>query len=278
MGLAKLNRTPLRWLFWPAARRFAKMVCEFDRRVGTDTLALASHWLLTKMSGGLQVFGSTQVPSTGAVLILSNHPGMTDTVALFASLAARPDLMVIAMDRPFLRALPHVARHLIFVPDSEAGRLAVVRAGTRHLKQGGVLLTFPAGKIEADPAAFGMDMAVVTLKSWSTSHEVFARFVPHARLLPVIVSQVISHKALAHPLTRLRRRQQDKEMLAASLQVMFSTWHKLPVKVSFGMAVPASTAGAARVDSIVDQAAQLIASSCAPACATPEMPHVKPAH
>ena len=60
--------------------------------------------------------------------ILANHPGMTDTVALFTSLASRPDLRVIASDRPFLRALPNVARQLIFLPDEEdGGRMAVVR-------------------------------------------------------------------------------------------------------------------------------------------------------
>ena len=87
--------------------------------------------------------------------MLANHPGMTDTVALLAALAGRPDLRVIAGDRPFLRALPHVARSLILLPEGGGAHLPVLRAAIAHLQQGGALLTFPAGCIEPDPATFG---------------------------------------------------------------------------------------------------------------------------
>ena len=105
-GLARLQGTPLDRLFRPPARRFARMAHEFDRRVGAHGLSQGSAWLVAQMTAGLRTTGAEQVPAQGPVVILANHPGMTDTVALFSSLGFRPDLRVLALDRPFLRALP----------------------------------------------------------------------------------------------------------------------------------------------------------------------------
>ncbi|RZL04379.1 MAG: glycerol acyltransferase [Rubrivivax sp.] len=257
-GLAFLRRTPLRWLFWPAARRFAKLVHEFDNRVGEQGLAKGSEWLLLRMSGGLRVQGVDHLPATGPVFVLANHPGMTDTVALFVSLARRPDLRVIALDRPFLRALPHVARQLILLPEDEAGRWSVVRAGVKHLKQGGALLTFPAGEIEPDPGVFGRRAAIDSLKNWSDSHAVFGRLVPQTRIVPAIVSHVLSVRAQTNPLTRWRRTAQDREKLAAALQVMWSPYQKQVVKVAFGPQQTVPADGALAAQAAVDGARQVI--------------------
>lgn len=257
-GLGFLRRTPLRWLFWPAARRFARLVHEFDNRVGEQGLAKGSEWLLLRMTGGMRVQGLDQVPASGPVCVLANHPGMTDTVALFVSLARRPDLRVIAMDRPFLRALPNVARQLIFLPEDEAGRLSVVRAGVKHLKQGGALLTFPAGEIEPDPGAFGRRAAIESLNNWSDSHAVFGRLVPETPIVPAIVSHVVSARAQLNPLTRLRRTPEDREKLAAVLQVMWRPYQRQVVKVAFGSRQVVPADGASATQAIVDQARQVI--------------------
>lgn len=257
-GLAFLARTPLRWLFWPMARRFAHVVHEFDNRVGAHGLAQGSEWLLLRMSGGLRVQGQEHLPASGPVFVLANHPGMTDTVALFVSLARRPDLRVIALERPFLRALPNVARQLIFLPEDDAGRLAVVRAGVKHLKQGGALLTFPAGEIEPDPGAFGRRAATDSLKNWSDSHAVFGRLVPQTQVVPAIVSHVVSVGAQRNPLTRWRRTPQDREKFAAALQVMWRPYQKQVVKVAFGPPQPSLVDGASAAQAIVAHARQLI--------------------
>lgn len=239
MGLHRLRHTPARWLFWPAARRFARLMVEFDARVGAQGLAAGSAWLLQKMTGGLRVAGRVHVPATGPVFILSNHPGMADTIALFASLTARPDLRVIALERPFLQALPNVSRQMVYVPTNDAERMKVVRAGVKHLKQGGALLTFPAGEIEPDPAAFGVGAATATLQRWSESIELFARLAPHTSLIPTIVSHVVAPAALHHPLTRLRPTQRDKEKMAAALQVMWPPYQNRAARVAFGPPVSA---------------------------------------
>ncbi|MDM0011683.1 1-acyl-sn-glycerol-3-phosphate acyltransferase [Variovorax sp. J22P168] len=233
-GLLRLRHTPLRRLFRPAARRFALAAHEFDLRVGAEGLAPGSAWLVSRMTGGIVTSGAEHVPAEGPVVVLANHPGMVDTVALFTSLASRPELRVIASDRPFLRALPHVAQRLIFLPDEGGGRMAAMRAAARHLKDGGALLTFPAGEIEPDPATFGARRATDSLRNWSDSYALFARLVPGTRFVPALVSHVISPEAQRHPATLLRRTARDREKLAAALQVALPRYRRLVARVAFG--------------------------------------------
>ena len=236
-GLARWRYASLRHLVRPVARRFALTAHEFDNRVGRDGLAQGSTWLMQQMTAGLRTTGLAHIPAQGPLFILANHPGMTDTVALFASLASRPDLRVIALDRPFLRALPNVSRQLIFLPPEESGRLAVIREGARHLKNGGALLTFPAGDIEPDPAVSGSAQAMHSLRSWSDSYALFARLVPGTRFVPTAVSHVISPAAQRNPLTFLRRTRHGKARLAAALQVALPRYRELVPRVHF-MALP----------------------------------------
>ena len=243
-GLTGLRHTALQRLLWPFARRFALVAHEFDRLVGEQGLARGSSWLAHRMAAGAQVSGADQVPATGPAVILANHPGMTDAVALIASLASRPDLRVIALDRPFLRALPNVARQLILVPEHDAGRMGVLRAAVKHLTQGGALLTFPAGEIEPDPLTFGRRKALESVLRWSDSFVLFARLVPQTRFVPAIVSNVISPEAQGHVLTFLRRTAHDKRRLAAALQVALPRYRTMVARVAFGSSQQAR-AGAA---------------------------------
>jgi putative hemolysin len=271
LGLARWRLGPLRRLFRPAARRFAHIAAEFDRQVARHGLAEGSAWMVRRMAGGLDLRGLAQVPVRGPLCVLANHPGMTDTVALISALAVRPDLRVIALDRPFLRALPAVAPHLIFVPDGgEPGRLAVVRAGVAHLQRGGALLTFPAAHIEPDPAVFGAARARASLADWSPSFAVFARRVPGTVCIPALVSHVLSVAAQDNPLTRLRRQPVDREKLAAALQVSMARYQRGTVRVAFG-APPhdAERDSAALHAALLGEMARLIDADVAPALAAP---------
>ncbi len=267
IGLSLLRCTPLRRLLHPPARRFARIVHEFDTRVRDHGLAHGSAWLINRMSAGLLTSGLAHVPSKGPVFVLANHPGMTDAIALFASLAARPDLRVIALDRPFLRALPHVARQLIFLPEDAPGRLAAVRAAARHLKEGGALLSFPAGAIEPDPATFGACRATASLGRWSDSYTLFARLAPGTQFVPALVSHVISPAAQRHPLTLTRRTPHEREKLAAALQVTMPRYRDLVGRVRFGQAVcshPGDTPGSAQAlaTNVKARMQQLISETC----------------
>ena len=233
-GLAQLRRGRrlLRWLFRPAARHFAQTVAAFDEMVGERGLQTASEWILKRMTRRLEVAGRDNIPADGPVLVLANHPGMADTIGLFTSLP-RPDLRIIALARPFLHALPNVSRQLVFVP-TEGDRMPVVRAAARHLREGRAVLTCPAGEIEPDPAAHSVPEAVASLHRWSQSIGLFARLVPQTRIVPAIVSGVVSRAALRNSLTHLRRTRKDRERMAAALQVMIPAYQGTTVRVAFG--------------------------------------------
>lgn len=208
-------------VFHRAARRFASQVLAYDS--GVDRLGLRAGAVATLQSYNvsLRVVGASYLPDSGPLLLLSNHPGLTDTISLFASLP-RSDLRIVAAERPFLRALPATSRHLIYVPEASSNRLEVLRGIAAHLRGGGAVLTFPAGEIEPDPAS--MPGAVESLARWSDSIGFFARLVPETAIVPAFVSGVIARPSLRHPLTRLRRRQLDRERLAAALQLLVMTY------------------------------------------------------
>jgi hypothetical protein len=265
-GLMRLRHTPLQRLFWPYARRFALVAREFDHLVGEQGLARASAWLTRRMTAGAQVSGSDHIPPAGPAVILANHPGMTDTVALIGSLASRPDLRVIALDRPFLRALPNVTSRLILLPEHDVGRRGVLRAGVKHLEQGGAVLTFPAGEIDPDPATFGRRKAVDSVLRWSDSFLLFARRVPQTRFIPAIVSNVISPEAQRHVLTLLRRTSHDRQRVAAALQVAMPRYQKMVARVAFGPSQEVCTGGTDSLRSaILGEIREMIAVSAGPA-------------
>ncbi|PIV26783.1 MAG: glycerol acyltransferase, partial [Anaerolineae bacterium CG03_land_8_20_14_0_80_58_20] len=157
-----LART-LRGLFLRPARTFAVRMLDFDAAVGARGLPDASRLALPRYIRDLRVFGADLVPAS-AFLALSNHPGMADTLALFAALD-RPDLKIIALDRPFLMALPNTSKQLFYLKDDPAARMTLVRQVSAHLRAGGAALTFPAGEIEPDPNVY--PGALESLDNWT---------------------------------------------------------------------------------------------------------------
>jgi hypothetical protein len=177
----------------------------------------------------VRVFGLDRLPDS-PFLALSNHPGMTDTLALFAALN-RPDLKIIALDRPFLMALPNMSRQLFFVHDDPAARMKLVRQVSGHLRAGGSALTFPAGEIEPDPDVY--PGAVESLQKWTDSVGVFVRMAPETVILPVLVRNVIWEKIAKHPLLKIKKTREEREKLAAALQLLAMVmWDAKPVTVT----------------------------------------------
>ncbi|MGC8857061.1 MAG: lysophospholipid acyltransferase family protein [Anaerolineae bacterium] len=207
----------MRILFRAPARTFATQILEFDQAIAPAGLNSAALGILPHYIRSLRVFGADRVPAS-AFLALSNHPGMTDTLALFAALN-RPDLKIIALDRPFLKALPNVSRQLFYVTEDPARRMTLVRQVSAHLRAGGAVLTFPAGHIEPDPAVY--PGAVESLESWTDSVGVFLRLAPQTAVLPVLVRGVVWEKIARHPILRLAKtKKEEREKLAAALQLL----------------------------------------------------------
>ena len=205
----------LRLSFVRPARKFARIMLDFDDAVGMQGLAEASRLMLRKYVRDVRIF-SAPLPA-GPFLALSNHPGMADTLALFAALN-RHDLKIIAVDRPFLKSLTNTSQQLFYVTDDSNARMALVRQVSGHLRSGGAALTFPAGEIEPDPNTY--PGALDALSGWTDSVGVFVRMAPETAILPVLVRGVIWEKTARHALTRLKKTQEEREKLAAAFQLL----------------------------------------------------------
>ncbi len=219
----------LRWIFHQPAQTFAKIMLEFDSAIGKRGLIEAARLTEKRFVRDVRVFGLDRLPDS-PFLALSNHPGLTDTLALFAALN-RPDLKIIALDRPFLMALPNMSRQLFFVHDDPASRMKLVRQVSGHLRGGGSVLTFPAGEIEPDPDIY--PGAAESLSKWTDSVGVFVRMAPETVILPVLVRNVIWDKTANHPLLKIKKTREEREKFAAALQLLAMVmWDAKPVTVT----------------------------------------------
>ncbi len=240
----------LRRIFYRPARKFARQMLDFDALVGAVGLSAASTQTLRGYVKQVRVFGRGDIPESGPLLVLSNHPGMTDTLALFSALR-RPDLRIIAVRRPFLQSLAETAKNLFYVSDDPSERMSAVRRVSAHLKSGGAALTFPAGQIEPDPAVY--PGALESLDTWTASAGVFVRFVTETRILPVLVSGVLWDKAVHHPLTRLKKPGPEREKLGAAFQLLaqiLTGVHPVTVTVRVGRPLCAEEVGSTETAAI----------------------------
>ena len=224
------------WFFSVPARRITETIFQYDRLVGGEGLAAGSAWLLEQFARVVVV--GKPPPSYGPLLVVGNHPGMVDAMAICAQVP-RDDLRILAAERPILRLLPNVLTHLIFVPDDPQRRLSAIRATASHLRTGGSLLTFPGGNIEPDPALHSD--AANCLEYWSDSLDLLARLVPELTIVPAVTSGVISANALRHPLSRLYRTAKQREWVAATLQVMLPSYRDTQVTLRFGKPIHSTT-------------------------------------
>ncbi len=220
----------------PAVTRFAEVAATCDRLVAEEGLVAAARWTLSRLSTGLRVEGAEAMPPAGPVLIVANHPGSVDALALAAS-SGRDDLRILTWPMPFLEYLPHVEPHLISAPAEQARRAGAVREGIRHLQQGGALLLFAGGRLEPDPAT--MRGAEAELSRWSRSIELFLRAVPEATVVPAIVSGVLAQRYVRHPVTWLRRGRLPRQRMAMVLQfVQQMRGKRIPLVPRVGFGAP----------------------------------------
>ena len=219
-----------RALLRPAARRIAREFAACDEVFASRALPEAARWTLDHFSASVEVAGLERVPRRGPILLVANHPGLTDAVALIAALD-RPDLRIVAADYPFLHAMRGLGPRLIFLDASRSSQLGWIRAVSRDLRQGSVVLLFPAGGLEPDPAVLGFASALV---SWSDSVGLVTRLAPDAQIVPAAVTGVLSGRAFAHPLTRIRRAPRDRQRVATLLQTIDPRYRPVTARIAFG--------------------------------------------
>ena len=147
--------------FFAASRRLGEVLAAFATDAGTQSLPTAAAQALSRFGVALRTTG-VNAPE-GPCLVLANHPGAYDALALMVAIG-RHDLAIVAADREFLRALSGFSKHLLFVSESAGERAGALKKSLAWLKRGGALLHFPAGKIEPD-ADYESDPARL-LESW----------------------------------------------------------------------------------------------------------------
>jgi 1-acyl-sn-glycerol-3-phosphate acyltransferase len=217
-------------LLRPAARRIAREFAACDEVFASRALPDAARWILEHYSAAVEVAGLDHLPRGGPILLVANHPGLTDAVALIAAVD-RPDVRIVAADYPFLHAMHGLGPRLIFLGASGASQVGWIRAVSRDLRQGGVVLLFPAGRLEPDPAVLGRDGALLP---WSESVGVIRRLAPETQIVPAAVTGVLSARAFAHPLTRIRRTPRDRQRVATLLQMLDQRYRHVTARIAFG--------------------------------------------
>jgi 1-acyl-sn-glycerol-3-phosphate acyltransferase len=210
-------RRALQPLLDPVLGRFTDLAAEFDQGVARVGLPAAVRPYVPRFTASLTALGVGHVPAAGPALLVSNHPGAYDLFAVLAQLP-RADIRVIVSEISILRHLPATLPHFIFIGRTEQSRMAAVRAGVRQLREGGLLFIFPGGIVDPDPAF--MPGAARALQRWSPSLELFLRRAPETRVVPIVVSGVLSPGWLRSPVTRLRQEAKDKQKVAEACQVI----------------------------------------------------------
>jgi hypothetical protein len=205
-------------LFYLPAQRFAQKAARFDDEVARLGFAAAARNILRGIVERVGLYGAERIPAQGPVLLASNHPGAYDSFSLVTGLQ-RNDLRVVASGVDFTRSLPNMCERFIYVTQDPAVRMAAVRESLRHLQNGGVLLIFPTGLVDPDPA-LSPDQALQVLPTWHESVALFLRRVPQTQLVTTVVSHVLARVNLHNPLTRLVREDWQKRRLAEYLQVL----------------------------------------------------------
>ena len=228
-------------VFWPPAQLFARLVAEVEQNAAQFGLAEAARRLLPRFVKDVEVRGVENIPAQGPLLVASNHPGAYDSVAILANLP-RPDMKVVVSDVSLLRSLPALDRRFIYTVSGVHRRMQAMRQLIRHLQDGGSALIFATGFVDPDPAV--LPGAGEKLADWSPSLELALRRVPSARVLPTIVSGVLSETSLRSPLLRFQREAWRQRKLAEFLQViqqlLFRRDYGLTPHISFGQPLTAA--------------------------------------
>lgn len=246
--------------------RFGRLFSAADREVAAGGVGAGCGRLLADIGVHVAARGVENLPARGPLLVASNHPGATDSLALASSMR-RGDLMILLREIPFFRALPNASVRFLYATHEPRGSMLALRATIRHLQEGGAVLMFGTGKIEPDPEL--QAGAVAALARWSRSIEIILRRVRDLRLVLAAASGVMSRAFLYNPLRLLRRDPVDRRRIVEYLQVitqmLLPRLFDLTVKLSFAPPVTADEldlegGGSGLMTALLDRERRLLAA------------------
>lgn len=237
LGLQRrgILRRTMGWLFSLPTRKFARYMAVVDQAVEQGGLPAGCQKMRDLLGINVQATGISNIPTQGPTIILANHPGAYDSIAI-GSLVSRSDMKLIVSRTRFYQVLPNIYPNLIPASNDPQDRMLVLRKALDHLGQGGILLQFGSGLIEPDPALHPIGEDV--FRKWYSSIEIFLRKVPETVVVPTIASGVLLKRFDNHILTKLRREGLDKRRLAEFMQVIqqlvFPKTINAQAQISFG--------------------------------------------
>lgn len=222
------------------AGRLGRIAARADNEVGLSGLSGGARLILPDLSIWPTARGVENIPREGPLLVVSNHPGGFDSLAIM-SFVPRKDLKVLISDVALTRALSNARRYFIYVPENDAGRSKALQESIGHLKSGGALLIFAHAEVEPDPE-LGPG-ASEAIQEWSRSIEIMLRRVPETWLQVTIVSGAVMAKFMHSPITQIRKgaakRQKLAEVLQICRQMLFPRSVRTDIRISFAKAVRA---------------------------------------
>jgi 1-acyl-sn-glycerol-3-phosphate acyltransferase len=213
------------------SRRLGRALARFDASIAERGLASAARSALASFGVRLEVEGGA--PAHGPALLVTNHPGAYDALAMMAS-TGRDDAALIAADRAFLRAMPGLSEHLVFVADAGApARMIGLRRALAWLASGRALVQYGAGAIEPD-ARFARP-GEVPLGAWAEGTSFLAARAARlgAQIVPVFISGVHSARAKRLPFVRWAERR-GITTVAPLVQATLPGFRDVVITVRFG--------------------------------------------
>lgn len=204
-----LGRKPTRWL--------ADLLSRWDRQIERGSFVETARDALQLFTAGFELNSADEIPQSGPLLVVANHPGMYDSIGAIVTVG-REDVRVVAARREFFRVLPHISNHLLTIETDASLRLEAVRHTIQSLREGQAVIIFPSGKLEPEPSL--MPGAGAALEQWSESVGIFLSKVPETRLLPILISQTLSPKAWHSWLARLPKTQKRRHQAAMGWQFL----------------------------------------------------------
>jgi 1-acyl-sn-glycerol-3-phosphate acyltransferase len=283
-----VGRQALQLVLGSRVQRFARAMATFNQDIALRGLPGASRTLCARYGAQIRAVGAEHVPTSGPVLFAANHPGLMDTMAIYATVP-RPDIRALARPQPMLDLLSELAPHLLMLPDDGPSRAGGLREVLRTLRGGGALLLFPAGNLEPEPTLLpalsvgtklmpGPEHALAQpalaqpalahppgrngltphepVSVWSAGIGTLVRLAARQgvplQVVPTSISGVLSAATWRRfgPLLRLRRTRRGREDLTAVLQLAFPSLGPTTITVRYGCPLPASALPGESADAV----------------------------
>jgi hypothetical protein len=139
LGRRGVLRRGLGWLFTAPAHAFAKYMAAVDAAMAEGGATAGCRKMIELLGVDIEALGCDNIPTSGPAILLANHPGAYDSMAI-GSLLPRPDLKAIVSKTRLYEVLPNLGQKVFYVTRNAAENMQALRGAIGHLQQGGILL------------------------------------------------------------------------------------------------------------------------------------------